>query len=479
MKFKSCERSNVVLEILDGVEIQWKPNPTIRNKFCECVKPYLELIDKYAPASLMKAYETILRRLFILHDKAQIDGFIEVITKIVNAVKDKIKEELNIEFPDLTDQFEDPMTIEEFDRFYQLSLALKLASFIIHYAKPDDLGINPNYLLDRLVKYYVSPETSKKIMKFISHTTSNSYYSREAMWKYLIETVGITPDQHIQNTINYFFRAMLTLYDASKQPNIMSYLAGYVNQSLYYLFTDTYERFAQYINIAKVRFSKNYNLIKQQAVFYLFENIAKLMRMLYPSNKDFVEYDIVSKSFNIIPYEINQRGFVVNPISKYVTYPLIKIAFDAEYNYISEFRDIRYIEVYMSFVTERFLKLPYLAKLMRSIVVSKNTKKKIKVNRIKLNNFAKKIESKYPILAKKKFMTNVVQESKQYIYYDPVIHDVFHLDIETFIDEIYEFYKLFFLEPQNLKETLRPISVSYKKDEIIDMHKKHAISQVF
>jgi len=165
---------------------------------------------------------------------------------------------------------------------------------------------------------------------------------------------------------------MLTLYDPRQQNNIMSYLMGFINQSMYYLFTDTYDRSIQYINLMKIKYIKSHNLITEQALLYTFDMIASFIKRLFPSyirTED--KQDIASETYKVKPYNFIQKGIVANPIQKYVTFPLMQYLFKADYFYFTEYKNLRLIEIYVSFVVENLLGLPYLAKLIRSIVVGK------------------------------------------------------------------------------------------------------------
>jgi len=460
---KQCEKNKCILEV-KGKQIVWKPNQTIRNKYCSLVIPYInDMLSKCDP-NLVDKYQDLLFQLLVKKRKQVLDQFIQCIIDIVQQTYLQIEKERNIQFPDLRGQFDDPMSIPEFESFYKLSLAMKLATFVIHSFDVDKYKINPNYVIDRLVNFFITKSAMKRVMHFIHNATKKSIYNRELMWKYLTETVGLTPDQHIQMVLNYFFKAMMTLYDAQQQPNVMSYLAGYVNQSLYYLFTDTYDRHVQFVNIAKLRFSKNYNLIKQQAVFYLFDMITNLIKKLFPSN--LTENDILAKKYNIKPYDIAQKGIVTSPIAKYVTFPLISKTFDIQSNYFTEYRNLRFIEVYMSLVAENVLGLRYLAKLMRSIVIDR-TQKKLKLNRIKVSKLEKISTVMKAVTYKKKFFTNIVQESKNYLYYDPILHDVFILDIDLFADDLYVVYDYLWNKPDELDTKLSKIKIWYNRPEVI------------
>jgi len=461
---KTCKRTDVRL-MFGNNEVRWKPTATIRNKFCQVVAPAIERVLNMVSSKLAQRYKDLLFAILVNKDKSKIDEWIDTIIQITDQTYAKIEEEDKIEYPDLSKDFDDPVTVEEFRQFHKLSIALRLASFVVHYYWVDELSINTNYIVDRIVRHYISKQTMKKILDFIITTVNNSLYAREAMWKYLTETIGITPERRIQMDLNYFFKAMMIYFDASKQPNVMSYLAAFINQSLYYLYTDTYERSMQYVNIMKVRFTKHYNLIKQQAVFLTFDLISNLMKKIFPTPA-FIESDLLSKTYNITPYDVVQKGKFVNPVTKYVTYPLLQFIYEIDANYYSEYRDIRYVELYLSLITENVLKLPYLAKLMRSVAVDKH-KRKIKIARQKYELFEKLKFSEKRIFDKKKFFINVIQETKNYLYYDPVLHDIYIVDPDQMSDEYLQFYRMLLIEKDRLSKLVDPIRKWYNVPEAL------------
>jgi hypothetical protein len=471
---QECTRHYVKL-LLGDKEWTWKPNATVRNRFCKCIAPFIEQALQWIDEDLVKRYKEYLYILLVEQKSKYVDDFIDLVIEITNQVAEEFEKHYNVEYPDLSQEFEDPMTISEFRDFHKLSVALKLVSFIIHSHHTQFVGVNTHYILNRLIKAFIKPESLRKVITFISSSINTSMYSRESMWNYLKDTLGITPEAHIQSVINYFFRAMMTYYDVSQQPNLMSYLAGFVNQSLYYLYTDSYERYIQYVNISKIRFSKEYNLIKQQVVFTLFDKIVQTIRQIFPNVHRKTNLDLFSKVYNVIPYDINQRGILESPVSKYFTYPLLSRIWNIPITYFNEYKYFRYIEIFMSLVTEYYLNLKVLAKLMRSVVIGRS-KRRTKLNRIKIRQLEqlKFPESKY--FKRKHFFLNVIQELKLYTYYDPITHDGYILH-DDFLEEVCRFYRDLLEQPEVLREKLSPILTWFQQPELFDTPTVHAYKQ--
>jgi len=471
MKIKECKRTGVTLEFFNKHEYHWKPNATIRNKFCDCVIPYLEKLFSTADKKLVKDYDYLLYGILAKNITSNLDDFIDVVIQLVENSYQKLEKEFNIEYPDVTQDYDDAMTIEEFRSFFKLALAMKLASFVIHSTK---INVNVNYVVDRLVRHFIKKETMKKLSTYVVGAVNSSKFAREAMWNYLIESVGITPEQHIQVILSNFFKSMMVLYDTAKQPNVMSYLAGFTNQALYYLFTDTYDRYIQFVNIMKVRFSKEYDIVRQQAVLWLFEQITKFLKAYYPPVVDIDTDHILYKTYKIKPYDVSQKGVTVSPIFKYITVPLMSFIFRSSYEYFNESKDMRYVELYISLIVENRLKLPYLAKLIRSIVVGKSTKKS-KINRIKIGklenmNFKEKV-----VMKKKKFFHNICHEIRQYLYYDPILNDVYVIDFDTFLDELQQLYYLLFINQTKLKYELDDVIRWYERYDLVKQKELEAL----
>jgi len=458
---QNCEKSTVKLDLNDETVI-WKASASVRNKFCKHVAPIIENTLSLADEKLIKEYKSLLYELLVLKRKEFLEDFLDIVFKIVDQTYELLEKQYNIEYPVFTeDQFEDPVTVEEFRSVFKASLALKLTIWLVHNAK--DTVYNHNLIIDAIVKHYMSYGLIQKLVKFVTSAVANSKYNREAIWTYLTESIGITPEYHAQLILHAFFKTMLFLYDAAQQPNVMSYLAGFTNQALYYLFSDNYDKNIQYINISKVRYIHDYNLIKQQATFALFDMISQFINQLFLYHEE-EDSSLISKVYNIKPYDISQQGIITNPVSKYVTYPFICKLYQLDYKYITEYKQLRMIEIYASLLVENVLKLPYLAKVMRSIVAGKSTKKK-KMSRVKINELNKiNIPFKDLFEAKKAF-TNISMEMKDLLYYDPIINDLYTLNFETLIDELKDFYSTFF-DDQKVETIFKPYRIWFKQPEI-------------
>jgi len=460
------DKSKVTL-VHEDKKIDWTYNMSVRKKFKPYVTPFLEMMFKLAPQDKVNEYFNLLYDILEKEDKRKIDKWIDVIKDIVDSLWQDVLKEINVEFKESEEKTEMTVTKAEFEDLFRLSLALKLGVFIIHHPKAAELNLNANYVLDRLIKLFVKHETIDKIVKFISRNILNSYYNRESMWTYLKEVLGITPENHIQQTLNSFFRSMMTLYDPRMQDNVMSYLLGFVNQALYYLYTDTYERNVQFINLAKIKYIKTHSIIKQQAVLYLFEEIADFIKAMfndYFSTDEEPTYDIACKVYKVKPYNIVQRGQVVNPITKYVTFPMMQYLFKADPHYFTEFKKLRLVEIYVSLIVENVLKLKYLAKLIRSIVIGK-TKKKIKLNRIKIGELENLDFSLRTVFKEKRLFVNMISEIKSYKFYDPFIHDFYTIDVDYLIDELKQFYSyLWGPDRKYFKKLMEPFVIWYKQE---------------
>jgi len=200
-------------------------------------------------------------------------------------------------------------------------------------------------------------------------------------------------------------------------------------------------------------------------VFYMFDQIVNLMKRMFPQTL-IVESDLLTKAYNIVPYNVAQKGILINPVSKYFTYPLLSRIWNISSNYFNEYKNLRYIELYISLLTEKLMKLPYIAKLMRSMVVDKAIKK-IKLNRVKLRKLDELHFPEQKVFKQKKFFTNVVQEVKNYTYYDPIIHDIFVLDAEIFIDEMSIFYEELLVKPDKLQEKFKDVIIWFNRPSLL------------
>jgi len=430
----------------DGKQIDSKITVNIRRKFGDHVLDYIgDLYERFDDETKL-LYQKIL-------DNPNIEDFklfLEKSKPVVLSYTNELLEQYPLNHKvQKKEKYKIIITDDEAKEIVTFSVFIKLISPIIfgqNFKSKDEL-LKEMFKIS--VESYLDEELITKIITYIRYNVASTVYSRQMMWSYL-EKVNKTVFFHILDIFNTLLKNMFILMDIRKSSNVMGYITGFINQANFYLFTlPVTEDEGKHLDPTKLKYISYYNVMKRTALHMTLDNtiipfVSKKLQILVKEYSiDDKAYKALLEKFKIKPNSFHQRGAFVNPLVRYVGLPILERLFDCPFYYLTEYKQMRLLEGYVSLLLTSKLRMLYLGKIMRSIILDKSPRK-ISYNKRYIDEMYTIKHEMSDKFKERKFYFNIFNEVKNYLYHDPVLNDAYVIDSELFLNELHTFFKFFF-----------------------------------
>jgi len=431
----------------ENEEHEIKISANIRRKFEKHVMIYIkELIEEFDD-ELKSMYFELLKNPNL--DLAK--EFIEATKDVIISYTYKLIEKYGIKHKvERKKGYKIIFTDEHIRQITIFSTAIKILSPIIfsHELMRDNSELT-NQIYKTCLETYLDKETIDIVMRYITNSVNNTIKTRPFMWTYL-DKVNKTEFFHMIDIFNTLMKNMMILMDISASNNVMGYITGFINQAHYYLFSvPMTEETITSLDPAKIKYINNYEILRRTTLHITLDNIIipfikkKLQALVKTYALSDKAYSVLLEQFKIKPRTFHQRGNFINPISRYITLPILEKLFNVPFYYLTEYKWMRYLEGYVSLLLTSKFRLLYLGKLVRSIILDKSPRK-ISFNKRYIDELYKTQHELDDLFRVRKFYFNVFNEVKNYLYHDPIFNDAYVVDPELFLTELHLFYKGFF-----------------------------------
>ena len=271
--------------------------------------------------------------------------------------------------------------------------------------------------------------TYERIEAMITDKVQSTQFSRQAMWMYLEKTINKSPQYVVAQLMTTILHYALALNYKTK--NITGFLVEYVSTQIRYIMSQIYNANKVYTPPAEPvswRFNKILQLVLNR----------ETVKMLYPVLDYYGEPTV--QLLQQIEYKFPHA------VSRIVTQQFLSKLFDDRIN-IDEYvgANLKFINLYLSYLLEKELKLIHLATLMRSTEVGE----RLKYAPVSFKQMSKLITDFYKqfpkqqadMLKREEFIQNVLQQLHKLQFVDIFRQQKYFVNLQGVLKDIIAFYK--------------------------------------
>jgi len=271
--------------------------------------------------------------------------------------------------------------------------------------------------------------TYQRIEAMITDKVQSTQFTRQAMWSYLEKTINKSPQYVSAQLMTIILYYALALNYKTK--NITGFLVEYVSTQIRYIMSQIYNANKVYTPPAEP-VSWSFNKILQLTIN------RETVKMLYPILDYYGEQTV--QLLQQIEYKFP------HPISRIITQQFLSKLFDDRIN-IDEYvgANLKFINLYLSYILQQELKLVHLATLMRSVEVGERLKYapvSFKQLRRYIGDFYKQFpKQQADLLKREEFIQKVLQQLHKLQFVDIFRQQKYFVNLQGILKDITAFYK--------------------------------------